>query len=200
MALQLFAGIPDHEGNQDGPLLKATFCSPRGLAMDRGDRNLFVVDYQSVLIRKICMEDGTVSTIAGDARQTTFDGEGSSATFDCPGGIVCHHNTGDLYVVDDLKCHIRKVSPVKDSSGTVQWIATSILLSFCSTLEDFQGIAIFSDTLFLFAQDSATILQSSLDGKETKAIGSLKSSFNRHTMLAADATTVYQHSTFKTTL
>jgi DNA-binding beta-propeller fold protein YncE len=168
--------------------LKAKFTHPRGLAMDRDNQNLFVAETQG--IRKISIEDGTVSTIARGIETTTAK-VGSSVRRGYPHGIVCHHKTGDLYVVDESVGHIRKISPVKDSSDTVQWIDTSILVSLTPPGE-FQSIAIFSDTLFLVKWNSATIVLTTLDGKVIRVIGKLKQTQSAvHCMIAAGATAVY---------
>jgi hypothetical protein len=50
--------------------------------------------------------------------------------------------------------------------------------------------------LFLFARESAIILQTTLNGKETQATGTL----NNASMIAADATTVYAAQYYKHTI
>jgi hypothetical protein len=59
--LSLFAGVPGRSGNRDGPALEALFGGPQGLAVDKMDGSLVVIDTQNSAIRRV--RSGAVTTI-----------------------------------------------------------------------------------------------------------------------------------------
>jgi DNA-binding beta-propeller fold protein YncE len=186
----LFAGNQQHKsGHRDGTLLEAEFSGPRGLVFNKDNQNLFVADSSNHLIRKISMQDGIVTTIVGEANsKLSLDGIGINARVSNPVGIACHQRTGDLYVVDTLKGHVRKISPVKDISGSVQWTVTSIsILLDQPDTGNYFGVAIFCDMMFLTSWDSGYVIRSTLDGKEARVVGTLPNCM----AIAVDSTGVY---------
>lgn len=90
------------QGNQDGALEEATFRYPSGLDVDDMG-NIYVADRINHLIRKIDLNAGQVSTVAGDGSQGTRDGQVMTAQFNNPYGISVADN-GQL-VVADLSNH-----------------------------------------------------------------------------------------------
>ena len=102
-------------GSVDGPGLEASFCRPRGIAIDAAN-NLYVADTGNSTIRKITPE-GIVSTIAGKAGVSGYADGGmspdgtSTARFNEPTGIAFDNLTGDLYVADTQNATIRKITP-----------------------------------------------------------------------------------------
>ena len=102
-------------GGADGIGMNASFCRPRGIAIDAAN-NLYVADTGNSTVRKITPE-GVVSTIAGMAGVSGYaDGgrapDGSStARFSGPTGIAFDNLTGDLYVADTQNATIRKITP-----------------------------------------------------------------------------------------
>ncbi len=53
-----------------------------------------------------------VSTIAGDCMKDGFvDGKGQAANFSYPSTIVHYHKENILFVIDEMNCAIRKVTP-----------------------------------------------------------------------------------------
>src|SRR5262249_2763014 len=99
-----FAGSPATAGNADGPLLSARFRNPQGIWGD--GTNLFIADTDNHLIRRIELQTGTVTTIAG-LIQGSEDGRGAAGRFNGPTDIW-----GDgtvLYVVDSDNHRIRRL-------------------------------------------------------------------------------------------
>ena len=86
----------------------ASFDEPEGITID-SDGNLYVVDTDNQLIRKIVIDNGTVTTHAGDEDKTgTLDGNGTSAEFNNPKGITSDGTY--LYVSDSSNNTIRKIT------------------------------------------------------------------------------------------
>lgn len=103
-----FAGSGD-AGYADGTGTKATFNSPRGLAID-GSGNIFVADLGNNLIRKITPA-GIVTTFAGSRGASYLDNAvPTSATFNKPNGIAIDANN-NIYVAEALNHAIRKITP-----------------------------------------------------------------------------------------
>jgi len=103
-----FAGSGD-AGYADGTGTKATFNSPRGLAID-GSGNIFVADLGNNLIRKITPA-GVVTTFAGSRGASYLDNStATSATFNKPNGIAIDANN-NIYVAETLNHAIRKITP-----------------------------------------------------------------------------------------
>jgi len=93
-------------GFADGQGSAARFDSPSGIAIDTMG-NLYVVDSHNHRIRRITPK-GEVSTLAGSAPGSA-DGEGRSARFSWPRGIVID-TAGNLYVADSVNNRIRKIA------------------------------------------------------------------------------------------
>jgi len=94
----------------------ATFNHPFGMTMDAAG-NFYITDQLGSTIRKIS-SSGIVSTVAGNGRPISVDGNGLNAGFDGPSGIVAD-KSGNLYVTDYNSGLIRKITP----DGTVTTIA-----------------------------------------------------------------------------
>ena len=93
-------------GYVDGPLDKAQFNGPIGLAVSEGG-DIYVADTYNDVIRMITTE-GRVTTIAGAGSPGYADGEQKTALFDTPCGIVIVNNT--LIVADTGNDLLRRVS------------------------------------------------------------------------------------------
>ncbi|HEX4130991.1 MAG TPA: hypothetical protein VHZ24_13190 [Pirellulales bacterium] len=96
-----------------GPAAQATFDGPKGIALDpRG--NVFVVDTENQVIRKIDPRGGTIVTVAGIGPQAGgYGGDGGPATkakMDRPHGIGIGPD-GTLYIGDTNNHRVRRVRP-----------------------------------------------------------------------------------------
>ena len=116
-AVSTLAGVNDDtvfksvDGKAD-----ARFTSINGLAVD-AHGNVYVSEWYK--IRRIS-QDGTVVTIAGDARGELKDGKGKDAVFNNAGSITID-KLGNIYVFEEENA-IRKVTP----DGVVTTIAGNI--------------------------------------------------------------------------
>ena len=96
-------------GWRDGRRSEALFAAPRQICID-ADRNMYVADYDNHCIRKIVMETGYVTTLAGIPQTSGYmDGTGEVAQFNHPYGLVLSKD-GALYVGDSENRAIRRVA------------------------------------------------------------------------------------------
>lgn len=84
--VSVFAGSAGTSGNQDGAFLDALLFYPTGITTDGFD--LYVTDYGNSLLKKMDLETGMITTIAGDGSGVTSDGNGTSAGLRNPTGIT----------------------------------------------------------------------------------------------------------------
>lgn len=102
------AGNAVTKGSQDGTGVGALFSGPQGVASD-GAGNLYVADTGNHTIRKIVVDTGVVTTLAGSPGAEGFDdGIGAAARFSYPHGLAVDGN-GNLLVADFGSARIRKV-------------------------------------------------------------------------------------------
>ncbi len=93
-------------GYQDGSLKAARFFIPEGITTD--GRNLYVSDTHNHSIRKIDLDAGQVSTLAGlSGAPGLLDDTGNKARFSYPKGITTDGR--NLYVVDFGNHRVRKI-------------------------------------------------------------------------------------------
>ncbi len=94
-----------------GSAKRATFNGPKGIAVGP-DGNVYVVDTENQVIRKIDLARGRVSTVAGNGKRGGA-GDGGAATaaeLDRPHGI-CLGPDGSIYIGDTLNHRVRRVAP-----------------------------------------------------------------------------------------
>ena len=113
-------------GHLNGNVSSAEFNYPSDVAAD-ANGNIYVTEYFGYDVRLISAV-GVVSTIAGDTLAGFADGQGSTALFNGPTSLSLD-NQGNIYVVDYLNQHLRKV--------TAAGIVTSV-----QTIFDVFGLAI----------------------------------------------------------
>ena len=104
-------------GGDGGLARAATFNGPKELAIDPSG-NLFIVDTENQVIRRIDAGSGTITTIVGDgSRGPRGDlGLATAAQLSRPHGVAIGRD-GTVYVVDTENHRVRKVRV--DSGGTV---------------------------------------------------------------------------------
>ena len=114
------AGTAGSSGTSDGTGTSALFYTPYGLACDGS--NLYVSDYDKNNIRKIVINTGAVTTLAGSpsGAQGRTDATGTAALFNFPRHIATDGIY--LYVADYGNKSIRKVAI---ASGAVTTLAGS---------------------------------------------------------------------------
>jgi sugar lactone lactonase YvrE len=96
------AGNPGTIGSADGSGATATFCNPEGIATDGS--NLYVADTGNRIIRRIVIDSGSTSTLAGTI--WCADGTGTAASFYYPENVTT--DGVNLYVTDSSHT-IRKI-------------------------------------------------------------------------------------------
>jgi sugar lactone lactonase YvrE len=100
------AGAAGVSGSADGTGAAASFNYPQGITTD--GTHLYVADTSNHTLRRIVIETGAVTTLAGTAGASgSADGTGATATFNFPQGITTDGT--NLYVADDYNHTIRKI-------------------------------------------------------------------------------------------
>ena len=94
-------------GSANGVGTAATLSAPNGVAVDVTG-SVYVADSGNNLIRKITAA-GTVTTIAGNASDSSINGTGVAASFRNPVGLAMDAS-GNIYVSDSGSHLIRKIS------------------------------------------------------------------------------------------
>lgn len=102
------AGMRKGFSDRQGDL--AMFDHPYGVAVDK-QKNVYVADSYNNRIRRIA-PDGSTTTVAGNGNDGFVDGEGTSAEFYVPIGIVIDRD-GNLFVGDEGNSSVRKISRAK---------------------------------------------------------------------------------------
>jgi sugar lactone lactonase YvrE len=109
------AGTAGMAGSADGTGSAALFNYPQGVAVD-GAGNVYVADSGNHTIRKVVVQSGVVTTLAGTVGMTgSTDGTGSAALFSTPLGVAVD-GAGNLYISDSVNRTLRKMAL---SSGSV---------------------------------------------------------------------------------
>jgi len=108
----------DNFGFADGNGNSAKFWTPCGIALDSNGA-IIVAEKQNNRIRKV-LQNGDVSTIAGNGTSGSVNGIGTAAQFRNPFGVAIDV-AGDIYVADSGNNRIRKIS----TTGVVTTLAGS---------------------------------------------------------------------------
>lgn len=115
LSVSTFAGLPSGPGDADGIGSAARFRNPLGVATDGA--NVYVADVWNCTVRRIVIDTGSVSTLAGTPRACDFvDGTGTAAHFVGPTSITTDGTS--LYVTDG-----QSVRRIVISSGVVETVA-----------------------------------------------------------------------------
>jgi hypothetical protein len=106
------------DGRTDGTGAAVRYSLPLGIATDGTD--LYVADARNNAIRRIGIQTGIVTTLAGDGTIGSSDGTGTTANFAWPHGITTDGT--NLYVADQDNHTVRKIVI---STGVVTTLAGS---------------------------------------------------------------------------
>jgi hypothetical protein len=115
-----FAGGPIGDG---GPALRASLNMPHGVALDNpggAPRTLYIADSANNRIRKVALDSGVITTVAGTGRPA-FGGDGgpaATAPLDHPRFMLVAPD-GSLIVADTGNARVRSIDP----SGIIRTIA-----------------------------------------------------------------------------
>ncbi len=113
------AGAPSYKGSVDDSALNSRFNIPWGVALDGGA--LYVADTSNNTIRKVDVETGAVTTIAGTAGVAgATDSTESLAVFNGPTDVITDENGEFIYIVDTENHIIRSMNI---STGEVRTFA-----------------------------------------------------------------------------
>ena len=122
-ALATFAGTGTAGFSGDGgPAIWACLNMPYGLAVSNG--NLYVADSMNQCIRRINVQTGIITTVAGTGGVSGFAGDGGPATsalLGRPIGLTLDA-AGNIYFTDEWNGRVRKVSA---ATGIITTIAGS---------------------------------------------------------------------------
>ena len=107
-AVTTLSGTPNASGYADGTASQARFDFISSIWGD--GVNLFAVDSGNSVLRKISLQNGLVTTIAGlPDTAGNVDGFGSAARFNEPTGVAGNGTT--LYIVDRMNLNVRMATP-----------------------------------------------------------------------------------------
>lgn len=105
----LFAGKEKTGGFMDGPLANARFSAPKQICMD-SEGDLYVADRDNHCIRKITMETGYVSTVAGIPQKSGYqNGTSEVALLNQPVGLIID-SEDIMYIGDSENAAIRRLA------------------------------------------------------------------------------------------
>ncbi len=120
------AGIPGYNGysGDGGPATAAELYGPIGIALDKSGY-IYVADAQNVVIRKIDLSTGIISTVAGN-HNGGYSGDGGSATSaELRNPLdVCLDAQGNFYISDDGNSVVRMVNGTTGIITTVAGIGS----------------------------------------------------------------------------
>jgi uncharacterized repeat protein (TIGR01451 family) len=117
------AGTGEKKDAGDGGLaINASFNTPVGVAIDKSNSNLYVVDLNGCTIRKINLSTSIITTIAGKNSNPGYNGDEILATnslLNYPYGIALD-STNNIYISDYNNARIRKIDA---TDGIIHTIA-----------------------------------------------------------------------------
>lgn len=118
--ISTIAGTGQHRLSGDGgPAVSAALNEPCALALD-GKGFLYIADQSNNRVRRVDLQAGTISTIAGTG-EAAYSGDGGparEATLAGPSGLAMGPD-GALYIADTFNGRIRRVDPESGIIGTV---------------------------------------------------------------------------------
>lgn len=161
--IEVFAGS-GREDIIDGSLTESALAQPSGITHD--GKTLYFVDSEGSAVRKVDMENKTVTTIAGprDLPQGRslfefgdIDKPGAEARFQHPIGLVYHNNK--LYIADSYNHKIRTINLSTGEVASLIGTGTSgNALGETPQLSEPAGLSVANDTLYIADTNNHRIL------------------------------------------
>ena len=161
-------------GSSDGSGAQATFCNPKGIALDRWG-NLWVADSGNHTVRRIDLQ-GRVSTVAGAPGACgSADGDGGNgpARFCDPQDVAVDY-WGNVYIADTGNSTVRMISPegkVSTLAGLPGQCASNDGSPGVSRLCSPSGIDVEGNDLYVADTGNATIRRINLDNVTSTIAG-----------------------------
>ena len=155
----------------DGPSLEARFNKPNGICTAPDGKDVYVADTFNHRIRRIDVQFGTVTTLAGTNEAGHEDGVANKgqAKFKFPEGCAVSPDGGFVYVADAMNNKIRVIIL---GSGIVRTVAGSGLVGYHDDVDGKKarfnkptGIVMHPDGHTLFVSDTANNMIRKIDVK-----------------------------------
>ena len=110
-------------GGDGGPAIEADFANIWGIAVHAATNSLYVSDSDSSRVRRIDLATGIISTVAGSGAFGYFGdgGPANDAALAYPLGLTVD-DVGNLFVVDQFNCRVRRVDATTGIITTVAGI------------------------------------------------------------------------------
>lgn len=116
--MRIFAGS-GREARIDGDRMKAAFAQPSALAVDRAQKELFVLDSETSSVRAIDLKSGVVRTVVGKDLFVFGDADGDRETARLQHPIGMAWAEGALFVADTYNSKIKRVDPASGVTKTL---------------------------------------------------------------------------------
>ncbi len=174
--ISVYAGS-GREDILDGTLKKSAFAQPSGIATD--GKSLFIADSEGSAIRKINLESGKVTTVAGESNlpqgKSLFsfgdvDDKGKSVRLQHPLGVI--HSHGKLYICDTYNHKVKELvlseKPGETTSKTFIGDGNKGNEIKPVRLSEPAGLTLAGETLFIADTNNHRILKVNLKDKSTE--------------------------------
>ena len=128
-----FVGLSSSNKSADGIAGAASFNAPEASVLSSDGKILYIADSAKNTIRKIVIETGEVTTLAGSsvAAAGSLNGTGTAATFSGPRGITT--DGFNLYVADTGNNIIRVISPASSAPLATMTSANAVVTTLAGT-------------------------------------------------------------------
>ena len=143
--MRIFAGS-GREARRDGDLMEAAFAQPSALAVDRDQKELFVLDSETSSVRAIDLKKGVVRTVVGKDLFVFGDVDGDRETARLQHPIGMAWADGALFVADTYNSKIKRVDPATGVTKTLLGGRTDEVVDEPAGLAVIGGDLVIADT------------------------------------------------------